>query len=70
MNSYKDNNVNSKLKIFKLWLGIVIIITMFYITISYLWYDDLSLSNYDMNKYAYLRSFTPAYPPPLVNFIN
>lgn len=70
MKNYKDNNISQKIKIFKLWLGIVIIITMFYAILSYLGFDDFSISSHDTNKYAYLRSITPAYPPPMVNFMN
>lgn len=68
MKNYNDNN--HKFKIFKLWLGIVIILTLFYVMLSYLGFDDFSISQYDTNKYAYLRSITPAYPPPMVNFMN
>ena len=68
MNNYKDNN-KLKFKALKIWVGLIVIITMIYVMISFLGYDYYEQSDFDIRGRKYLRTITPAYPPPLVNFI-
>ena len=48
----------------KLWTFVIIIITIVYIFIYLFWTDDYP---YDPR---FIRSMTPAYPPPLINFMD
>lgn len=69
MNRYSHNRhdrYNRNYWLVKIWLTFLIIITFIYI-FSYALYDlDFDIPS-DLRT---LRSETPAYPPPLVNFMD
>lgn len=54
----------------KLLLICIVLLTIIYICYCYFTYDDYKISFYDGNKLNYLRSVTPAHPPPLANFMD
>jgi hypothetical protein len=58
------------IKSIKLWALIVFILTLFYIGYTFFFESCINIDPYDQNKLEYLRNITPAYPPPLVNFMD
>ena len=76
MNEYQKYNRNyyyqqpAKYSYIKLWVLGIILLTIVYFIYYYCIYDSYTLSFYDGNKLNYLRSMTPAHPPPLVNFMD
>lgn len=54
----------------KLWVILIVILTFLYITFLCICSSSININSFDQNKLEYLRSITPAYPPPLVSFMD
>jgi hypothetical protein len=66
MYKYKDRE-NIEYKYLKLWLLIVLIVSIIILIINY-FINCMSLSIVPLHG-SKLKEFTPAYPPPLFNFM-
>lgn len=70
MNNYFSNKKSeNKYKYIKIWIIVIVIITMIFLLYDK-YFDNYNMPLYDIDKLNYLRTQTPAYPPPLVNFID
>lgn len=77
MDNIVDDNYAKKYKkewdYFKMWLFVIGIITLLYVFVTIFTSDTIFIDN-NMQRYyqqQYVRNTaTPAYPPPLVNFID
>ena len=68
----KNNNNSEKLskyKYVKKWAIIIFIITILFVIYDQV-FDDYTLSKKTKEQLTFLRNSTPAYPPPLINFID
>lgn len=54
---------------FKIWCGLILILTLFYILYNYL-RDDYIMEILRDHKVKCLKTITPKYPPPLLNFVD
>lgn len=70
--SFLQANYNErvKYKVLKIWLIIVIVVTIVYCLYWYLNYDIYPVSYYNIERQNFLRSNTSAHPPPLINFLD
>jgi hypothetical protein len=71
MNKYiieKKPSIN-KYKYIKIWIIVVTIVTIIFLIYNQ-FCDNSDMPVYDIDKINYLRTHTPAYPPPLINFID
>lgn len=59
-----------KYKFLKMWIIAIIAITLIYFIYWYMNYEMHPVAYYNINRQNYLRTTTPAYPPPLVNFMD
>ena len=59
-----------KYKSIKLWMICVGILTLLYCIYYYSNYESFSVAYFDKSRQDYLRSHTPAHPPPLGNFMD
>ena len=71
-NNFYDNQYNESiiLKSLKLWLYASIILTIGYLLCTILLDNTFSIDTMSDSQRQYIRSITPAYPPPLVNFMD
>jgi hypothetical protein len=72
-----ENNYNNYVwyEIFKKWLFFVLIATFLYILILIIFYDDTDYNGLNVDVFTnqrndYLKAMTPAFPPPMVNFMD
>lgn len=67
MEEYKRQNT---LKYIKYWLFAVVIISIIALLLQFIINNSEDVQLISQTDRAQLRSITPAYPPPLVNFMN
>jgi hypothetical protein len=71
--SYKnDNKKENKTLIYnslKIWCGLIIFVTILYFLYNY-FRDDYIMEILRDHKVECLKTITPNYPPPLLNFIE
>ncbi len=70
MKKYRENNINYVPTYIKYWVLGIFIISLMYLIYIYYEYGFFIPSFCDDEKKEYLRSLTPAHPPPLVNFMD
>lgn len=53
----------------KLWCGLILLVTLLYLLYNYL-RDDYIMEILRDHKVECLKTITPNYPPPLLNFVE
>lgn len=72
MSDNKNNKKENQILVYnslKIWCGLILLLTMFYLLYNYL-RDDYIMEILRDNKIECLKTITPKYPPPLLNFIE
>lgn len=59
-----------KYKLLKIWIVVIIVITLIYLLYWYMNYEIHPVAYYNTNRLNFLRYNTVAHPPPLVNFMD